>query len=83
VKRAAALVLPAALVTVTLTAPAGRDGVTKVSEPSVTPDGVTVSEPMVTLVADSRSVPVSVTVVPPRVLPAFGFRPLTTGAGMG
>lgn len=73
--------MPPGVVTVTSTGPAVAAGTTAViwvAESTVTE--VAGVPPKVTEVAPVRLVPVSVTVLPPEVLPWLGLMPLSVGA---
>ena len=74
--------VPEDVVTVTLTvpaAPAGEVAVIDVAE--LTVNDVAAVLPKFTVVAPVKSVPVSVTLVPPTVGPLVGEMPVTVGAG--
>jgi hypothetical protein len=72
------------LVTTTLTAPAGRDGVVAViEEPLTTLTFGAAAPPNVTVAPGAKLVPVIVTDVPPLVVPEFGETADTVGAGAG
>ena len=78
-----AALLPAGVVTMTLTAPAAPTGVVAVIVvASTTATLVAAAPPKVTLVAPVKVVPVMVTLVPPAVGPEFGLTEVTVGPGM-
>lgn len=83
VNKVFAALLPAAVVTTTLAAPAEPDGVVAVIEDALlTVKPVTDAPPMVTPVAPVKPVPVIVTLVPPAVVPLVGDTDDTVGAGV-
>ena len=77
-----AALVPAEVVTSTLAVPAVPAGATHVSVVGfVTTTLVAAVPPMVTPVAPVKLVPVSVTLVPPAVLPVLGEMAVTVGPG--
>jgi hypothetical protein len=85
VKVTASVELPVPVVTTTdlaptVRSPTARTGVTKVKPVVVTLEGVTETPSIVTVVdAGSKSVPDTVTVVPPAAVPDVGSIELTVG----
>jgi hypothetical protein len=76
-----ALLLPLAVLTITLAVPALPAGVVQVTAVSLLALGlVQALPPMVMPVALRRLLPLMVTLVPPAVLPVLGVMPLTLGA---
>ena len=83
VKSVFAALVPPGVVTTTLTAPAARAGVVQVIVAAFTTfKAVALVPPKVTLVAPVKFVPVSVTTVPPAVLPVFGATLVSVGSGI-
>ena len=77
-----AALLPAGVVTMTLTAPAAPTGVVAVIVVAFTTEtDVAATPPNVTLVVPVKVVPVMVTLVPPRAEPEFGLTEVTVGRG--
>jgi hypothetical protein len=75
-----ALLLPLAVLTITLAVPALPAGVVQVTAVSLLALGlVQALPPMVMPVALRRLLPLMVTLVPPAVLPVLGVMPLTLG----
>ena len=80
---ALAALLPAGVVTTTLTAPAAPAGTVAVIEVAFTTEkDVAAAPPKVTLVAPVNVVPVMVTLVPPAVGPELGLTEVTVGGAM-
>lgn len=75
------MVVPAGVVTVTATDPAGPDGTTVVSWLSETTVNAAGTAPKATAVVAARLVPVMVTVFPPDSGPCAGLTAVTEGAG--
>ena len=74
--------VPAAVVTVTSTNPAGPAGLMAViCVPDTTVTPVAATPPKLTPVAPDSTVPVIVTSVPPAELPLAGETPVTVGSG--
>jgi len=74
--------VPAAVVTVTSTNPAGPAGLMAViCVPDTTLNDDAAALPKLTAVASVKPVPVIVTSAPPSVVPVSGDTPVTAGAG--
>ena len=79
-----AALLPPGVVTMTLVDPADPAGVTQVMLVALTTlTLVAATPPKVTPVAPVKLVPVSVTLVPPAVLPLFGLTLVSVGGATG
>jgi hypothetical protein len=85
VNRSAAAVadVPPTVVTVTSTVPVPAGDVAVIWVAELTVKLVAAVPPMVTPVAPVKLVPVTVTEVPPAVVPELGLIPVTVGAGVG